>query len=89
MKNIDRKDKNIDRTNERIVTRNHNQERVGEGTVVKSFPNFPALKAKNPRVGEASHRIGNPSESQPGHLIKTDNNLIISYPEEWIELIDY
>lgn len=76
----------IDRKYERIITRNHNKERVGEGQVVKSFPNFPSLKAEHKEAREASIRVGTPSELQPWHLIKTDSGLMICYPEEWIEL---
>ena len=77
-----------DRQGERVVTRNHNQERVGKGLVVKSFESFPALKAEHPDAREAWMRVGKPSENQPWHLITTDSNLMISYPEEWIEIID-
>lgn len=82
------KTQKTDRKDERVITRNHNKEQTGEGTVVKSFESFPALKAENPDVREAWMRVGKPSEKQTWHLIKTDTGLMISYPEEWIELVD-
>lgn len=78
----------IDRKNEMVITRNHNNEKVGTGIIIQSFESFQALKAEHPDVREAWMRVGNPSENQPWHYIKTDSSLLISYPEEWIELTD-
>lgn len=75
-----------DRQGDLVITKDHNQVRVGSGQVVQSFENWNALKASYPDAVEAWKKVGSPSEDQTWHLIKTDSNLVICYPEEWIEL---